>query len=109
MAAIEKTNDALEVPHVRGTTDLLDYYSDAGPDYAAWSTNFNMHFGLWSSPLDVFRRERMLDQMSAAVLARLELGEERTMVVDLGCGLGATMRWAAHHYQDTWFVGGHDR
>ncbi len=26
---------------------LEQYYSEAGPDYAAWSREFNMHFGYY--------------------------------------------------------------
>lgn len=105
MSAIDVSHPIDHVEAPRGAADVLDYYHDAGPDYAAWSTKFNMHFGLWERPADLLFRERMLDQMSGAVLERLELGDERAMVVDLGCGLGATMRWAAPRYPNAWFVG----
>ncbi len=106
MSAMEAFDLASPPSPARAASDVLDYYEDAGPDYAAWSTNFNMHFGLARSPFDLFRRERMLEQMSGAVLQRLDVSNaERTMVVDLGCGVGATMRWAAPRYPDTWFVG----
>ena len=26
---------------------IEEYYSEAGPDYAAWSPEFNMHFGCY--------------------------------------------------------------
>ena len=30
------------------TTDSFQrYYEEAGPDYATWSPNFNMHFGFF--------------------------------------------------------------
>jgi len=72
---------------------LKQYYSEAGPDYAAWSKAFNMHFGYFRWGTNPFRREVMLEQMNIEVLNRLHL--DPTMpaaVVDLGCGLGATLR-----------------
>src|ERR1700722_307237 len=72
---------------------LEQYYREAGPDYAAWSREFNMHFGYYRAGVNPLRRETMLEQMNAEVLARLKLGgigEPR--LLDLGCGLGATLR-----------------
>ena len=78
---------------VETRVSLEEYYSEAGPDYAAWSGEFNMHFGyyrLGANPLD---REGMLERMNAEVLARLEVGGlARPRLLDLGCGLGATLR-----------------
>ncbi|HEY0795594.1 MAG TPA: methyltransferase domain-containing protein [Acidisarcina sp.] len=74
---------------------LEEYYREAGPDYAAWSREFNMHFGYraGANPLD---REAMLEQMNAEVLARLNLdGIAEPRLLDLGCGLGATLRSSA--------------
>lgn len=72
---------------------LEEYYSEAGPDYAAWSREFNMHFGYWKMGLSPFRREAMLEQMNVEVLKRLQLGGlAAPKLMDLGCGLGATMR-----------------
>lgn len=72
---------------------LEQYYSEAGPDYAAWSREFNMHFGYYRAGLNPLRRERMLEQMNAEVLARLRLeGIAAPKLLDLGCGLGATLR-----------------
>lgn len=72
---------------------LEQYYSEAGPDYAAWSREFNMHFGYYRAGANPLNREAMLEQMNAEVLDRLrvdDLGESR--LLDLGCGLGATLR-----------------
>jgi cyclopropane fatty-acyl-phospholipid synthase-like methyltransferase len=72
---------------------LEQYYSEAGPDYAAWSREFNMHFGYYRTGLNPLRRETMLEQMNAEVLARLKLeGVAEPQLLDLGCGLGATLR-----------------
>jgi cyclopropane fatty-acyl-phospholipid synthase-like methyltransferase len=72
---------------------LEQYYSEAGPDYAAWSREFNMHFGYYRAGANPLNRESMLEQMNAEVLARLHLeGIAEPKLLDLGCGLGATLR-----------------
>lgn len=71
------------------------YYAEAGPDYAAWSPNFNMHFGYFRRGLNPFRLEPMLEQMNREVLLRLHLERdlpEPVRVLDMGCGVGATLR-----------------
>src|SRR5215472_7982024 len=78
------------VPHRIG---LEQYYSEAGPDYAAWSREFNMHFGYYRAGANPLRREAMLEHMNAEVLKRLGLaGIAEPQLLDLGCGLGATLR-----------------
>ena len=92
--------DALETPLLAVETvgpnqaiGLEQYYSEAGPDYAAWSKAFNMHFGFFRWGMNPFRREAMLDQMNFEVLDRLRLDPNApASVVDPGCGLGATLR-----------------
>jgi cyclopropane fatty-acyl-phospholipid synthase-like methyltransferase len=75
------------------TISLEQYYSEAGPDYAAWSREFNMHFGYYRAGANPLHREAMLEQMNAEVLARLRLdGIAEPKLLDLGCGLGATLR-----------------
>jgi MPBQ/MSBQ methyltransferase len=72
---------------------LEQYYSEAGPDYAAWSREFNMHFGYYRAGANPLNREAMLEQMNAEVLSRLRLdGIPEPSLLDLGCGLGATLR-----------------
>lgn len=72
---------------------LEEYYSEAGPDYAAWSTAFNMHFGFYRRGINPLHREAMLEQMNREVLSRLRLDPtQATRILDLGCGLGATLR-----------------
>jgi hypothetical protein len=38
-------------------TGLDQYYSEAGPDYAAWSREFNMHFGFYRAGANPLRKE----------------------------------------------------
>src|ERR1700756_2185358 len=72
---------------------LEEYYSEAGPDYAAWSREFNMHFGYYRWGMNPFRREPMLEQMNVEVLERLQIDPvKESRILDLGCGLGATLR-----------------
>jgi SAM-dependent methyltransferase len=72
---------------------LEQYYSEAGPDYAAWSREFNMHFGYYRAGANPLDRESMLEQMNREVQARLHLdGIAEPKLLDLGCGLGATLR-----------------
>ena len=85
------------------------YYEEAGPDYAAWSAHFNMHFGFFRWGMNPFKREAMLEQMNKEILSRLHLNTEPSehvpaRILDLGCGLGATLRsfaqrlpWAELH------------
>ena len=76
------------------TAELFQrYYQEAGPDYAAWSPSFNMHFGFFRWGMNPFRREAMLEQMNVEVLDRLHLDPKaRTRVLDMGCGLCASQR-----------------
>src|ERR1700694_883525 len=79
--------------HVVPPIGLEQYYSEAGPDYAAWSREFNMHFGYYRAGINPLRRETMLEQMNAEVLARLKVeGIAEPRLLDLGCGFGATVR-----------------
>ncbi|WP_109484369.1 SAM-dependent methyltransferase [Occallatibacter savannae] len=72
------------------------YYEEAGPDYAAWSPGFNMHFGYYRSGMNPFDREAMLEQMNCEVLDRLRISSGGApRVLDMGCGLGATLRTIA--------------
>ena len=72
---------------------LEQYYSEAGPDYAAWSPEFNMHFGYFRFGANPFAREAMLEVMNAEVLDRLHAQpQQAAQLLDLGCGLGATLR-----------------
>ncbi|MEL7001545.1 MAG: methyltransferase domain-containing protein [Bacteroidota bacterium] len=80
---------------------LLAYYEKAGPDYEAWSKNFNMHFGYYRTGINPFNRESMLEEMNEQVLDRLKVDKEGSgTLVDFGCGLGATLRYAGTNYSN---------
>jgi MPBQ/MSBQ methyltransferase len=72
------------------------YYEEAGPDYAAWSPHFNMHFGFYRRGMNPLAREAMLEEMNCEVLRRLGLDTVSPHMLDMGCGLGATLRSIAH-------------
>ncbi|MEM9858008.1 MAG: methyltransferase domain-containing protein [Bacteroidota bacterium] len=75
------------------TQRLLNYYEEAGPDYGHWSKNFNMHFGYYEYGVNPFDREALLDNMNKRVFEELgSKGSPDTVLVDMGCGLGATLR-----------------
>lgn len=91
------SEEALPRPSVVSDTahpiSLEQYYSEAGPDYAAWSPEFNMHFGYYRAGANPLNREAMLERMNTEVLARLRVDDfAEARLLDLGCGLGATLR-----------------
>jgi SAM-dependent methyltransferase len=75
---------------------VVCYYRETTADYRAWSRNLNMHFGYWRRGLSPFDRERMIEEMTAQVLARVERGGHRvSRLADLGCGAGAPATFVA--------------
>lgn len=78
---------------------LIDYYEKAGPDYETWSPNFNMHFGYFEKGMNPFNREAMLHKMNEVVLSMLGIDPNKSSyLVDMGCGLAATLRDATRQY-----------
>lgn len=84
---------------------IEEHYSDAGADYELWSRGFNMHFGFWRWGLSPFNREAMLEEMSLQVLRRLGSSELVQSIVDLGCGVGASLRSATKVFPQTELCG----
>lgn len=102
----ESVAQPVSTVHVVPQIGLEQYYSEAGPDYAAWSREFNMHFGYYRAGMNPLRREIMLEQMNAEVLARLRLeGFAEPQLLDLGCGLGATLRSFARRLPQAGLLG----
>lgn len=73
--------------------DITNFYDEATSDYRFWSKDLNMHFGYFifgrTNPL---RRDSMGNEMNRQIYNRLQLPEGSTIVADLGCGMGGTMR-----------------
>jgi len=102
----EAVPQAIADAQVASQIGLEQYYREAGPDYASWSHEFNMHFGYYRAGANPLRREPMLEQMNAEVLARLHLDDiEEPSLVDLGCGLGATLRSFARRLPNAHLLG----
>ena len=79
--------------------ELIAYYEEAGPDFGQWSAGFNMHFGFYRFGMNPFRREPMLNELNQQVLTRLGLASTAAgLILDLGCGVGATVRYAADRF-----------
>ena len=102
IADVRRMQEAVARPvakaHAAPHIGLEQYYSEAGPDYAAWSREFNMHFGYYRAGANPLNRESLLEQMNAEVLARLNVKDvPQPSLLDLGCGLGATLRSFARH------------
>ena len=75
------------------TERLVAYYTEVGPDIAAWSPGFNIHFGFYRRGMSLLDREAMLEQMNREVYRRLDRPTADTgHLLDLGCGTGATAR-----------------
>ena len=75
--------------------EMIDFYNEATEDYEFWSNDFNMHFGYFIPfKTNVFKRDTMLNEMNHQVIKRLEITRARKTLVDLGCGMGGTMRYA---------------
>ncbi len=93
MSDLEMTAAAAAADQQEDRIGLEQYYSEAGPDYAAWSAEYNMHFGYYSWGMNPLDREAMLESMNGEVLRRLQLDARvAVQVLDMGCGLGATLR-----------------
>lgn len=85
---------------------LLNYYEQSGPDYEHWSKAFNMHFGYYQQGMNPFNREQLLDNMNRQVIT--ELGDcyaSNPLLVDMGCGLGATLRSIRNELPNTLLKG----
>jgi len=64
---------------------IIEYYEEAGLDYAAWSPQFNMHFGYWKWGMNPFNLEAMLNQMNQEVLNRLGIFCRKILTMQQAC------------------------
>jgi len=75
--------------------EMVDFYNGATEDYEFWSKDFNMHFGYFIPfKTNPFMRDNMLNEMNNQVLKRLKLIDSKSLLADLGCGMGGSMRYA---------------
>ncbi|MFK8059107.1 MAG: cyclopropane-fatty-acyl-phospholipid synthase family protein [Polaribacter sp.] len=83
-----------EVEETSNEQKISDFYNKATEDYRFWSKDLNMHFGYYIPFKTSFlRRDSMLNQMNKYLFSLLELNNRRSHIADLGCGVGATMKY----------------
>jgi ubiquinone/menaquinone biosynthesis C-methylase UbiE len=81
--------------------EMVDFYNEASEDYKFWSHDFNMHFGYFIPfKTNPFKRDSMLNQMNAQVIKRLKIKNTKNRLIDLGCGMGGTMRYALKQHKN---------
>lgn len=81
--------------------EMIDFYNEATEDYEFWSKDFNMHFGYFIPfKTNPFKRDSMLNQMNLQVLKKLNLNAPKSMLLDMGCGMGGTMRYALKKFKN---------
>ncbi len=84
---------------------FIDLYNEATEDYEFWSKDYNMHFGYYIPfKTHLVRRDTMLNEMNHQVLKRLKV-KAKDFLVDLGCGMGGTMLYAAKRYEGIKAIG----
>lgn len=81
--------------------EMVDFYNEATEDYEFWSKDLNMHFGYYKPFTNsVFKRNSMLNEMNNQVLKRLNISTKKNNLIDLGCGVGGTIRYALKKHKN---------
>ncbi|WP_426429470.1 methyltransferase domain-containing protein [Winogradskyella sp. HB-48] len=81
--------------------EMVDFYNEATEDYEFWSNDYNMHFGYFVPfKTNLFKRDSMLNEMNMQVSKRLNISKTKNRLIDLGCGMGATMRYTLKKYKN---------
>src|SRR5687767_12363819 len=90
----------------RATERIIEFYEQAGSDYEHWSRDLNMHLGYYGRGMNPFDREAMLEQMNVEVARRLRIDPAcASLLIDLGCGMGAIARSIARYYSNSMIKG----
>lgn len=85
----------------QNTIEMVDLYNEATEDYEFWSKDFNMHFGYYKwFKTNPFKRDAMLNEMNRQVLNRLHISDRKHRLIDLGCGMGSTLRYALNTFKN---------
>lgn len=86
--------------------EMVDFYNEATEDYEFWSSDYNMHFGYFVPfKTNPFKRDSMLNEMNKQVTKRLKINDSKHRLVDLGCGMGGTMRYALKNHNNVMAYG----
>ncbi|WP_397362002.1 methyltransferase domain-containing protein [Olleya sp. R77988] len=81
--------------------EMVDFYNEATEDYEFWSKDFNMHFGYYIPfKTNPFKRDQMLNQMTNQVISRFNYGSKKSTLLDMGCGMGGSMRYAIKKHKN---------
>ena len=81
--------------------EITNFYNEATKDYKFWSNDYNMHFGYFIPfKTNPFKRDSMLNEMNNQVLKRLKIANTRHRLIDLGCGMGGTIRYALDKFKN---------
>ncbi|SFI73883.1 methyltransferase domain-containing protein [Olleya namhaensis] len=81
--------------------EMVDFYNEATEDYEFWSKDFNMHFGYYIPfKTNPFKRDAMLNQMTNQVISRFNYTNKKATLIDLGCGMGGSMRYAINKHKN---------
>ncbi|MFD0964777.1 class I SAM-dependent methyltransferase [Pseudofulvibacter geojedonensis] len=84
---------------------VIDFYNEATEDYEFWSKDFNMHFGYYTLKTNPFKRDTMLNEMNRQIFDQFQLSNTKKLIADLGCGMGATMRYGLKNNQTLNMIG----
>lgn len=85
---------------------VANFYNEATEDYEFWSKDFNMHFGHFDwGTTNPFKRDTMGNEMNRQIFNRLQLSDSPSTIADLGCGMGATMRYGLKNHSQLYCFG----
>ena len=86
--------------------EMVDFYNEATEDYEYWSKDYNMHFGYFIPfKTNPFNRDSMLEEMNYQVVKRLKISKHKSILADLGCGMGGPMRHALKRHKNLSAIG----
>lgn len=81
--------------------EMVDFYNEATEDYEFWSKDYNMHFGYFIPfKTNPFKRDSMLNEMTNQVIKRYNYKNKKASLIDLGCGMGGSMRYAIKKHKN---------
>lgn len=93
---LEVTNNLEKLTKDEGVMQL---YNQATEDYKLWSKDLNMHFGYYIPfKTNFLKRDTMLNQMNKRLFSDLEIKDKKATVLDMGCGMGGTMKYGINTY-----------
>lgn len=89
----------LKVENSTNEEKINHFYNEATVDYEFWSKDLNMHFGYYIPfKTNFLKRDTMLNAMNSYLFSLLKIENKKAHVVDLGCGMGATMSYGIKKY-----------